>query len=36
MQAAAAELAEASCVRNVANVLRIEDTNAWSDGVMAN
>ena len=36
MQAAAAELAEASCVRNVANVLRIEDTAAWSDGVMAN
>lgn len=36
MQAAAAELAEASCVHNVANVLHIEDTTAWSDGVMAN
>ena len=36
MQAAATELAEAECVRKVANVLRIEDTNAWSDGVMAN
>ena len=36
MQAAATELAEAECVRKVANVLRIEDTSAWSDGVMAN
>ena len=36
MQAAATELAEAECVRKVANVLRIEDTNAWSDGVMTN
>ena len=36
MQAAAAELTQASCVRAVANVLRIEDTNAWTDGVMAN
>ena len=36
MQAAAAELAETSCVRSVANVLRIEDTAAWTDGVMDN
>jgi homoserine dehydrogenase len=36
MQAAAAELAEAECVAEVANVLRIEDTEAWTDGVMAN
>ncbi len=36
MQAAAAELAEAACVAEVANVLRIEDTAAWTDGVMAN
>ena len=36
MQAAAKELAEAECVREVANVLRIENTDAWMDGVMAN
>ena len=36
VQAAAAELAEASCVSAVANVLRIEDTDAWTDGVMDN
>jgi homoserine dehydrogenase len=36
MQAAAAELAACDCVAEVANVLRIEDTEAWTDGVMAN
>ncbi len=36
MQAAASELAGADCVAEVANVLRIEDVAAWTDGVMAN
>ncbi len=36
MQAAAAELSGADCVAEVANVLRIEDVAAWTDGVMAN
>ena len=35
-QAAAAELAGAGCVAEVANVLRIEDVEAWTEGVMAN
>ena len=36
VQAAAAELAEADCVAEVANVLRIEDVEAWTDGTMSN
>ena len=36
VQAAAAELAASDCVSEVANVLRIEDVDAWTDGVMAN
>ncbi len=36
VQTAAAELADASCVHEVANVLRIEDVDAWMDGVLAN
>ncbi len=36
MQTAAAELADANCVHEVANVLRIEDVDAWMDGVLAN
>ena len=36
VQAAAAELASVDCVAEVANVLRIEDVDAWTDGVMAN
>ena len=33
---AAAALAASDCVSEVANVLRIEDVDAWTDGVMAN
>lgn len=36
VQDAAAALAASDCVREVANVLRIEDVDAWTDGVMAN
>lgn len=36
MQAAATELAALDTVDEVANVIRIEDTSAWTDGVMAN
>ena len=36
VQAAAAELASVDCVAEVANVLRIEDVDAWTEGVMAN
>ena len=36
VQAAAAELASVDCVAEVANVLRIEDVEAWTEGVMAN
>ena len=36
IQAAAAELAGVDCVTEVANVLRIEDVEAWTEGVMAN
>lgn len=36
MQAAATELAALDTVDEVANVIRIEDTGAWTDGVMAN
>ena len=36
VQAAAAELANVGCVAEVANVLRIEDVEAWTEGVMAN
>ena len=36
VQAAAAELAGVDCVAEVANVLRIEDVEAWTEGVMAN
>ena len=36
VQDAAAALAASDCVSEVANVLRIEDVNAWTDGVMAN
>lgn len=36
MQAAAEELAELDGVEAVANVIRIEDTAAWTEGVMAN
>ncbi len=36
VQAAAAELASVDCVAEVANVLRIEDVGAWTEGVMAN
>ena len=36
VQTAAAELAASDCVSEVANVLRIEDVDAWTDGVMAN
>ena len=35
-EAAAAELASVDCVAEVANVLRIEDVEAWTEGVMAN
>ena len=36
VQAAAAELASVDCVAEVANVLRIENVEAWTEGVMAN
>lgn len=36
VQDAAAALAASDCVSEVANVLRIEDVDAWTDGVMAN
>ena len=36
VQDAAATLAASGCVSEVANVLRIEDVDAWTDGVMAN
>ena len=36
VQDAAAALAASDCVGEVANVLRIEDVDAWTDGVMAN
>ena len=36
VQDAAATLAASDCVSEVANVLRIEDVDAWTDGVMAN
>ncbi len=36
VQDAAAALAASDCVSEVANVLRIEDVGAWTDGVMAN
>lgn len=36
MQAAAAKLAELDGVSEVANVIRIEDTSSWMQGVMAN
>ena len=36
VQDAAAALAVSDCVSEVANVLRIEDVDAWTDGVMAN
>ena len=36
VQAAAAELAGVDCVAEVANVLRIENVEAWTEGVMAN
>ena len=36
VQDAAAALASSGCVSEVANVLRIEDVDAWTDGVMAN
>ena len=36
VQDAAAALAAFDCVSEVANVLRIEDVDAWTDGVMAN
>ena len=36
VQAATAELASVDCVAEVANVLRIEDVEAWTEGVMAN
>ena len=36
VQDAAAALAASGCVSEVANVLRIEDVDAWTDGVMAN
>ena len=36
VQAATAELAGVDCVAEVANVLRIEDVEAWTEGVMAN
>ena len=36
VQDAAAALATSDCVSEVANVLRIEDVDAWTDGVMAN
>ena len=36
VQDAAAALAASECVSEVANVLRIEDVDAWTDGVMAN
>lgn len=35
VQDAAAALAASDCVSEVANVLRIEDVDAWTDGVMA-
>ena len=35
-RSAAAELASVDCVAEVANVLRIEDVEAWTEGVMAN
>ena len=36
VQDAAAALAASDCVSEVTNVLRIEDVDAWTDGVMAN
>ena len=36
VQDAAAALAASDCVSEVANVLRIEDVDAWTDGVMDN
>ena len=36
VQDAAAALAASDCVSEVANVLRIEDVDAWTDGMMAN
>ena len=36
VQDAAAALAASDCVSEVANVLRIENVDAWTDGVMAN
>ena len=36
VQDAAAALDASDCVSEVANVLRIEDVDAWTDGVMAN
>ena len=36
VQDAAAALTASDCVSEVANVLRIEDVDAWTDGVMAN
>ena len=36
VQDAAVALAASDCVSEVANVLRIEDVDAWTDGVMAN
>ena len=36
IQDAAAALAASDCVSEVANVLRIKDVDAWTDGVMAN
>lgn len=36
VQDAAAALAASDCVSEVANVLRIEDVDAWTDGVIAN
>ncbi len=36
VRAAAEELGSAGCVHEVANVLRIEDVDAWTEGMMAN
>ena len=36
VQDAAVALAASDCISEVANVLRIEDVDAWTDGVMAN
>ena len=36
MAAAADDLAKSTCVRSVANVIRIEDVDAWTDGVLDN